>query len=123
MNYDPRSHPLYSVWKTICERCYNTGHPRYKEFGGRGIHVCPDWRSDIDLMEKDMGVPNEEEGLDYVFEIIDPTKDIDKTNCRWTLRPQCMAPRPRLKKLRRKKPCAKAHYHAKPASRKPWEPE
>ena len=44
----PRVHklkkqPTYSIWYNMIKRCYDPTHPRYKEWGGRGIHVCNKW--------------------------------------------------------------------------------
>ena len=38
-----RSHPLYSVWNNMLERCNNPHHERYADWGGRGISVCDEW--------------------------------------------------------------------------------
>lgn len=37
---------LYLVWKSMKTRCYNKNHPRYKDYGGRGIIVCDEWVND-----------------------------------------------------------------------------
>lgn len=34
---------LYKRWHEMKSRCINPGHPRYKDYGGRGITVCPEW--------------------------------------------------------------------------------
>ena len=40
------SHPLYTVWQNMRERCYNPNYKQYKDYGGRGITVCDEWISD-----------------------------------------------------------------------------
>jgi len=35
----------YKRFRNIHTRCYNTKHPRYKDYGGRGIYVCDEWHS------------------------------------------------------------------------------
>lgn len=40
-------HPLYGVWHNMMNRCYLKNHPRYKDWGGRGIKVCAAWRKDV----------------------------------------------------------------------------
>lgn len=45
-----RSRPyilLYSKWSGIISRCYNHKDPGYKNYGGRGITVCDEWRNDF----------------------------------------------------------------------------
>ncbi len=36
--------PLYSVWNTMRQRCYNPTVKSYHRYGGRGIKVCKQWR-------------------------------------------------------------------------------
>lgn len=40
-------HPLYSVYRNMINRCENEKTPRYKDYGGRGITVCEEWRNDF----------------------------------------------------------------------------
>lgn len=35
--------PLYSTWSGMKFRCFNKKSRNYKDYGGRGITVCPDW--------------------------------------------------------------------------------
>jgi len=37
-------HPLYEVWSGMKRRCYNPNKLSYKNYGGRGIIVCDEWR-------------------------------------------------------------------------------
>lgn len=37
--------PLYSVWRSMLCRCYNTKSKFYSYYGGRGIVVCPRWHN------------------------------------------------------------------------------
>lgn len=39
-------HPLYWVHKGILSRCLSPRNPDYKDYGGRGIRVCEQWRTD-----------------------------------------------------------------------------
>ncbi len=38
------SHPLYAAWVNIKGRCFRTSHPDYKNYGGRGISLCVEWK-------------------------------------------------------------------------------
>lgn len=38
---------LYKVWKGMLGRCYNPKHKAFKNYGGRGITVCDEWRRDF----------------------------------------------------------------------------
>jgi len=42
-----KHHPLYSVWQNMKTRCYNPKTWNYKNYGGRGIKVCDEWRNDF----------------------------------------------------------------------------
>lgn len=39
---------LYTIWANIIRRCYNESSSSYKDYGGRGIDVDPDWIYDFD---------------------------------------------------------------------------
>lgn len=42
-----RDHPLYDIWKGIKARCRDKGNVGYKNYGGRGVRVCDEWRKDF----------------------------------------------------------------------------
>ena len=46
----------YYTWRNIKERCHNPRHPRYADYGGRGIIVCDRWRYSFEAFAADMGV-------------------------------------------------------------------
>ncbi len=37
---------LYNVWTSMKARCYNPNFRFFKDYGGRGITVCKEWKSD-----------------------------------------------------------------------------
>lgn len=41
-----RTERLYRVWRGMIDRCYYPSHNRYKDYGGRGIYICDEWRND-----------------------------------------------------------------------------
>jgi hypothetical protein len=36
--------PTYISWDSMIARCHRPSHPRYADYGGRGIRVCDRWR-------------------------------------------------------------------------------
>ena len=38
---------LYNVWSSMKARCCNPNNNRYKNYGGRGIKVCDEWKNDF----------------------------------------------------------------------------
>jgi hypothetical protein len=47
---------IYKLWKAMRYRCNNSNAKQYKDYGGRGITVHPDWDS-FESFLKDMGAP------------------------------------------------------------------
>lgn len=43
--YFPYIPNLYAIWSHILGRCHKVGHPRYKDYGARGVRVCNEWRN------------------------------------------------------------------------------
>lgn len=37
----------WRIWQAMKTRCYNPKVPQYKNYGGRGISVCDEWRDDF----------------------------------------------------------------------------
>lgn len=40
-------HPLYTVWECMISRCEDIKGKNYKDYGGRGVNVCEDWRKNF----------------------------------------------------------------------------
>ena len=38
------THPIYDAWRNMKRRCYLKTAKYYKNYGGRGIRVCDEWR-------------------------------------------------------------------------------
>ena len=73
----------YSVYQQMLERCYDSSHRAYRNYGGRGIRVCVRWRHSILAFVQDVGHrPDKSHTLDR----INNEGDYELGNCRWVLR-------------------------------------
>ena len=63
------------------KRCYNPHDKYYKNYGGRNIKVCDEWRSDFSLFKKWADTNGYKQGLS--IDRIDNDKNYEPGNCRW----------------------------------------
>lgn len=76
-----RGTPLYSTWYGMKQRCYYKKAIKYKNYGGRGIQVCDEWRNDPKAF-CDWAIANGwEKGLS--LDRIDNDGNYEPANCRW----------------------------------------
>lgn len=90
---DGKCERLYRVWCGMKQRCYNQNNKGYKNYGGRGIYVCSEWKNDYAAFREwayengyDDNLPRKYQSLDR----IDNDGPYSPENCAWhTAMQQC----------------------------------
>lgn len=71
----------YNTYHMMKQRCYNPKHTYFRNYGGRGIKVCKEWRESFETFLRDMG-PKPDPS--YTLDRIDNDGDYEPTNCKWS---------------------------------------
>lgn len=72
------SHPLYSMWLNMRDRCNNPANKHYRHYGGKGVRVCARW-DDFTLFVADMGERSPGTSIDRK----NNDGNYEPSNCRW----------------------------------------
>ena len=86
MKHNLSKHKGYSVWRQIRERCHNTSHKHYHNYGARGISLFDDWRTDVtSFINYVSNLPNAfKQG--YSLDRINNNGNYEPNNLRWATR-------------------------------------
>lgn len=77
---------LYKTWQGMKKRCYNKTSRCYKDYGGRGIKICSEWKDDFMAFYNWSMINGYAENLEV--DRIDNNKGYYPNNCRWATRKQ-----------------------------------
>lgn len=71
---------LYNIWMNMKQRCSNKNHPKYKNYGAKGISVCDEWLSMINFYNWAMDNGYNE---DLTIDRINLNGNYEPNNCQW----------------------------------------
>lgn len=98
-NENGKQSPTYISWLHMNDRCSNPKSTQWKYYGGRGIEVCEEWRTDFTAFLRDMG--HRPEGL--TLDRMDGEGNYELANCRWATQEE------QVKNRRKKTHCKNGH--------------
>ncbi len=86
---DPNLIYLYRLWSSIKNRCYNEKTESYKDYGGRGIIVFPEWKDNREKFVQDiLQTLGHKPNKNYTFDRINNNGNYEPGNIRWATRSQ-----------------------------------
>lgn len=73
--------PIHEVWSAMRKRCLMSWHQSYKDYGGRGISICEEWKDNLTAFNDWAQKNGWMEGLQ--IERINNDGNYEPSNCKW----------------------------------------
>lgn len=79
---------IYKIWANIKTRCCNINHSTYKDYGGRGITICDEWKDNFQAFYKWAMSNGYDDNL--TIDRINNNGNYEPSNCHWVnMKTQC----------------------------------
>lgn len=76
--------PEREAWNSMIQRCHNPNNVGYRNYGGRGIAVCEEWRCKEHGFSRFLAHVGPKPFAEYSLDRIDNSRGYEPGNVRWT---------------------------------------